>query len=76
MNAKKKKPFDVKKANKDAAKATRQFRRRARLNHQNPLSGKPTRPAKKQGCLSISAVLVLSAGGAVTGIVLAARGLA
>lgn len=57
-------------------KALKDHYRRAKVNRQSPLTGHPTRPPKKQGCLTMTAVLAMSVGGAVTGIVLAAKGLA
>lgn len=46
----------------------RDIRRRAKRNRQNPRTGQPTRPAKKQGCLSMSAVIVLGVASAVIAI--------
>jgi len=50
--------------------------RRARYNHQSPRTGKYRREPKKQGCITMTALLVLAAGSGVTAVILTVRGIA
>lgn len=54
----------VRRSIKKSRKVVRDQYRRARRNNQNPRTGRPTRPPKKQGCLSLSAVVGLAVVGA------------
>lgn len=66
----------IKRAVKRSKKEIKSHYGRAKLNHQNPRTGKQRRPAKKQGCISMTAIAVLGVGATVAGVVLTVKGLA
>lgn len=76
MSDKKKDAKSIRRGTGKTQKALRDHSRRARLNRQNPMTGESNRPGKKQGCLTLTAVMAISVGGAITGIVLGVKGLA
>lgn len=67
---------DPRKHAKRAKKDLQSQLRRARYNRQDPTNGQALRPAKKQGCLSMSAVAALSLGALIAGAVLTIKGVA